>query len=625
MPAKKTVKTTAKKRAKKSAEKPATKPAKKTAKKPAGNAVKKTAVKTASKKTAVKKAEKPVIKKAKQTPQQKLRDTAWEIGQQHPSLPETDHIALLMINPHQGHVYWHVMEKSLNALREQLGKKADHASFVVRIYDITDIIFDGVNAHRLFELDVSRHRGSYYFSIERTARNYLAEAGIRCQDGSFHALARSSTTFFDQDRPSDNYCTEGLFVKGSIGRSFSVENFFDAPLYEKINRELAGTKRDEPLSVATVLMDISDDDGHENPVESFIREMAGRLEKFGGSAGIFSRPLSKVSGKSKKSLIERVTASSQTLYRHISSAHKERPFHIVHCHDWYSSKVGLSASKKLNLPMVFTLHSTEQERSGKVRAGSISAQIGASEKAAVKGASLVIVPRASTRQQVIDQYHADPDMVVVIPHAFEGQSKNASSDSSDVKRWFGLNQHSPIVLFAGEISHAAGADIMVEAIPTVSRNHGTAQFVFAGEGPLKGELESRVHHTDMGNKCRFVGDLSSKNFQALLMASDFVVIPARTWQDEGLARMAIENGKPVLTTQQAGIGCVTHGENGLVTFDNPGSIVWGMQELLANPLHGSMLRIVARKSAGESGSFETVAAQHYMHYKMVLKKHGGKK
>jgi hypothetical protein len=33
---------------------------------------------------------------------------------------------------------------------------------------------------------------------------------------------------------------------------------------------------------------------------------------------------------------------------------------------------------------------------------------------------------------------------------------------------------------------------------------------------------------------------------------------------------------------------------------------------------------VARKNAGESGSFETVAAQHYMYYELVLKKHGGK-
>lgn len=59
--------------------------------------------------------------------------------------------------------------------------------------------------------------------------------------------------------------------------------------------------------------------------------------------------------------------------------------------------------------------------------------------------------------------------------------------------------------------------------------------------------------------------------------------------------MAIDHGKPVLTTHQAGTHCVAHGQNGLVAYDNPGSIVWGIQELLGNPLQGNLLRSVAKK------------------------------
>ena len=109
------------------------------------------------------------------------------------------------------------------------------------------------------------------------------------------------------------------------------------------------------------------------------------------------------------------------------------------------------------------------------------------------------------------------------------------------------------------------------------------------------------------------------------MASDFIVIPARTWQDQGLAQMAIGCGKPVLTTHQAGLSCVIHGQNGLVTFDNPGSIIWGTQELLSNPLRGSMLRLAARKNAGETPSTERIAAQHYMYYENILKNFQGAK
>ena len=180
-----------------------------------------------------------------------------------------------------------------------------------------------------------------------------------------------------------------------------------------------------------------------------------------------------------------------------------------------------------------------------------------------------------------------------------------------------------MVLFAGEMSHAAGADLLIDALPTVCRNNGAAHFVFAGEGPLKGELEDRAWHAGIGHRCRFVGDVSREIFEALLIASDFVVIPARTWQDQGLAQMAIGYGRPVLTTHQSGLNCVVHGENGLVTFDNPGSIIWGIQELLSNPLHGSMLRLVAKRSASETPSIGQIAAQHYMYYEGILKNFQG--
>jgi glycosyltransferase involved in cell wall biosynthesis len=563
----------------------------------------------------------PAKKKEKKPSQKRLRDIAWGIGQKHPAPPEIDHMALLMIHPHRGHVYWHIMKKSLDALKKRLGRISDHASQVVRVYDVTDIIFDGSNAHTFFDIEVRERSGHYYFGIDRPARNFLAEAGLRCKDGSFHCLARSNTVFFDRDRPSGNYRTEGFFGGGAINRTFSVENIFDAQVYERMNRELAEIKRTGPLSVAEIFLDISHHKGSDNPLDTFIRNVSGRFEKFGVNARVFSAQLKTAKSKSFKSFIESINVSSQTLYRQLSAAHKQTPFHIVHCHDWYSSKVGLTASKKLNLPMVLTLHSTEHDRSNGRMTGLISSKIRTIEKTAVQNASLVIVPHSSTRQQAINMYDAHPETVVVIPHIFQEKSTDAPPDSSEVRRWLGLNQHAPIVLFSGEISHAAGADIMVDALPAVCRNHGRAQFVFAGDGPLKGELEARASHMGIGHKCRFLGDVSRKSFDALLMASDFVVIPARTWQDEGLAQMAITNGKPVLTTRQAGIGCVRHGENGLVTFDNPGSIVWGIQELLSHPLHGSMLRIVAKKNAGETLSFETIAARHYMHYELVLKSH----
>lgn len=564
-------------------------------------------------------AKKPVKRKKDGSVQKRLRDITWEIGQTRPVHPDTDHIALLMVHPHYGHVYWHIMDKSLGALRKQLRKQSETLTMIIRVYDVTDIMFDGSNAHTFFDMEANEGSGRHYFKIDRSARNYIAEAGVRCGNGAFHSLARSNAAFFEHDGPAGDYRTDGLFVGGALNRTFPVKNIFDAPVFESLNRVMSGTKRKAPLSAANIFLDITPDEGRGNPILSLIMNVCRMFEIFGGNAHVFTEQLKKTAGKSFKTLLEAINISSETIYKQLSSEHKKKPFHLIHCHDWYSSKVGLTASAKLKLPMALTLHSTEAERSSGNPAGQISSRISKMEKEAVLGASLVIVPLSSTYQNVISLYGADPEKVVIINTRVDDRPADAHPDSTEAIHRLGLNQDDPVVLFAGEISHASGADIMVDALHTVCRNHGKAQFVFAGDGPLKNELEARVRHMGLGQRCRFTGHLASRNFESLLLASDFVVIPARTWQDEGVARMATSAGRPVVTTRQSGITCINHGENGLVTFDNPGSIVWGIQEMLSNPIKGSMLRIAARKHAGESLSFDTIAARHYMHYELLLK------
>jgi glycosyltransferase involved in cell wall biosynthesis len=562
---------------------------------------------------------------------ERLRQIAWEAGKRYPIPLSFDCAALYMVRPRLGHVHWNMTGESAARLMGQTGWQHGAAHPAVRVHDVTDVIFDGSNSHGFFDLPVGSLSGNYYFGVDHMARDYLAEAGLKA-GGEFRPLARSGSVRFDRDRPSGNYNVAGMFVGGSLGKAFPVENVFDAPVYERMNRELAGLRRKEALHAAVVFLRIDEAGVPEGPLVSFVRELSRRMEKFGAEAELFSRPVRLLvavkpgTGGSLSrfsSLAEDGEALSAEVAGEVAAAHGRRPFHLIHCHDWYSSPAGLAAARDLGLPLALSLHSTEHERAHGRSMDALSTAICEIENAAVSAADLVIVPHSSTRQQVLNLYGAAPEKVVIIPDALSEGSQCSVTSPSEVKKWFGLNPGAPMALFAGEMSHAAGADLMVEALPTVCRNHPAAQFVFAGDGPLKGELESRAWHLGIGHRCRFLGDVAKETFDALLMASEFVVIPARTWQDEGLAQAAIGCGRPVLTTRQAGINCVVHGQNGLVTFDNPGSIVWGIQELLSNPLQGSMLRIVARRSAAEAPSLENVAAQHYIHYELLLKGLGG--
>jgi len=557
--------------------------------------------------------------------QGRFREIAWEVGTKYPIPLTGDHVTLLIVSPRLGYLQWQIQKECLEALKLTHAKGLEGGHIIVRIYDVTDILFDGFNAHMSFDLEVNKQSGNYYFSMDRLGRDYLAEVGFRFEDGSFHCFARSNTASFDRDRPSGNYQITGLFGGGNLNRVFSVENIFDAPVYEKMNQRLSRINRKEPLSVAVVFLGVNHTAGFNSPLGSFIKKSSERIKKFGAHVRLFTTLRNDIRNRHSKSLVGTIDTVSKKILRRVTVTHKKTPFHVIHCHDWYSSAVGLSAMKRLNVPMILSLYSTEHQRTGGGKLNRLSSTICRWEKRAVEGADLIIVPHSSTQQQVIELYGAPPEKVVIIRCALSEDSAHDVLNPSEARHWFGLQQDAPVALFAGEISHAAGADLLIDALPTVCRNNRVVQFVFAGEGPLRRELENRAQHTGIGHRCRFVGDVSREVFEALLMTSDFVVIPARTWQDQGLAQMAIEFGRPVLTTRQAGLDCIVHGENGLVTFDNPGSIVWGIQELLSNPLKGGMLRLAAKKRASGTPSLGNIAAQHYMYYENILMNFEGAK
>lgn len=148
----------------------------------------------------------------------------------------------------------------------------------------------------------------------------------------------------------------------------------------------------------------------------------------------------------------------------------------------------------------------------------------------------------------------------------------------------GLDEGVPVFLFAGEMSYAAGIDILTEAMIFVCQCQQDVRFVLVGDGPLKSAMEAQVARAGFAHHCRFTGDLAPAEFDPLLTSCDGVVIPARERQDSGLPERALSLGKPLLATHAAHIRGIVHGQNGLLAYDCANSLVWGIRELLTKTL-----------------------------------------
>jgi len=514
---------------------------------------------------------------------ERMRSVAWNIGQHFNPNPAGNYLAFVPIRSGLAYLHWRLDVSAIAAIQGEEGDAFDGARQTLRLYDVSWIVFDGTNAHSQFDIDVDGLSGRYYWRTDRIERFFLAEAGFRLRDGRYRAIARSQTVFMDRAARSGQSSMRGLYVGGRFERMTPVENIFDAPVYERIHRNWSGSLA-EDLEVAYFSHDPNED------ADARLREYLGKVH-----------------------------AATEPLGVHFHRGDEQPPkkLSLVHAHGVGAAPAAAKLAKKAKAPLVLSLHTTEMERASMRGRDPDEAAI-ETESNAIQQADWIVTPHSDARTHLIQDHEVSEDRVIMLPDLFQGVIPQAF-DPGAVKKRYHLNPVAPMALFSGEISHAAGADLLLTAMQHVCGIHSEAQLVFAGNGPLRQELDNQAHNSGHGGRIRLVGHVDRSQFMDLLGACDFVVIPARTWQDEGLAHLALENGKSVLTTHQARIGCVNHGQNGLLVYDNPGSVIWGLQEMFNNPQHHGQYHAVHRQQSSSPQSLENLGVELCILYNDIRK------
>ncbi len=122
-------------------------------------------------------------------------------GEDLPKSYGKDKLVLMPVNPNWLHAYWDFSPETIRKI-ESLGLGYE---IVLRLYDVTYIIFDGTNAHRTFEFGVDvRFTRNYYFNVPLPGASYILELGYKGPDGKFVPLLRSNVCSAPRNHPSDS-------------------------------------------------------------------------------------------------------------------------------------------------------------------------------------------------------------------------------------------------------------------------------------------------------------------------------------------------------------------------------------------------------------------------------------
>lgn len=135
-------------------------------------------------------------------------------------------LVLMDVEPHTLFSFWEIDEMDLERVQRELATKSE---MVLRVYDVTYIIFDGGNAHSYFDVAVEGKAHNWYLHVGPDGRSVIADIGLRGEDGKFVALARSNCVQMPREGAPLDGQNKWLFVEGNPRRRQPVPDEMSAP------------------------------------------------------------------------------------------------------------------------------------------------------------------------------------------------------------------------------------------------------------------------------------------------------------------------------------------------------------------------------------------------------------
>ncbi|MCM8791538.1 MAG: DUF4912 domain-containing protein [Candidatus Omnitrophica bacterium] len=113
-----------------------------------------------------------------------------------------DKLVLQTRDPWWIHAYWEISIHTYERVKSELREFFHSAKKTLRVYDVTNIIFDGTNAHRYFDIEINDYANNWYIDVGGPGRSWCVDLGLKLPDNRFITLVRSNVVRTPLDGPS---------------------------------------------------------------------------------------------------------------------------------------------------------------------------------------------------------------------------------------------------------------------------------------------------------------------------------------------------------------------------------------------------------------------------------------
>jgi glycosyltransferase involved in cell wall biosynthesis len=169
-------------------------------------------------------------------------------------------------------------------------------------------------------------------------------------------------------------------------------------------------------------------------------------------------------------------------------------------------------------------------------------------------ASQVIAPSTGTRELLLS-LGIPEDRITLFPYVVDNDwwtAQSALVDRNAVRASWGADPATPVVLFCAKLQPWKRPLDLLQAFAKAAV--ADSLLLFAGEGPLKGQLESEAKRLGISHRVHFLGFINQTQLPALYTSADVMVLPSEYDAFGVVVNEAILCGCPVVASNSVGAG-----------------------------------------------------------------------
>ncbi|WP_455283523.1 glycosyltransferase [Cupriavidus necator] len=289
--------------------------------------------------------------------------------------------------------------------------------------------------------------------------------------------------------------------------------------------------------------------------------------------------------------------------------------HVIHTHMVHANLMGrILAALTAAPPVICTAHSARE--GGRLRM--------LAYRLTDRWAALNSHVSESARQAMIDAGAVAPKRIVVMPNGIDtDRFRPDPTLRQATRKALGIDPGTRLVVNIGRLAPEKAHPLLIEAFAGMVRipAHADTRLLVAGEGPMRGALETAIRQYDAAAFITLAGN--RRDIPALLNAADLFVLSSDVEGMPLAVGEALACGCAVVATDAAGVAELLGDAGTIVPRGNADALTKAMSDALARGIGSDAERARRRQRVLTHCSLDAVARRWLACYAAVASVHRG--